>query len=65
MEEEVKSEFFLTALLLVTGFCFLTFALSLRILDGVNSKFFLWFGIITFMAGVLTGAFMLFEKKAE
>ncbi len=63
MEEEVKIKFFLPALLLVTGLCFLAFDLALWILDGVNMTFFLWFGLITFMTGLLTGVFTMFEKR--
>ena len=63
MEEQIKNEFSVPALLLVTGTCFLSFDLALSILDGVNSKFLLWFGLITLMAGVLTGTIVCFGKK--
>ncbi len=65
MEEKEMGEFSLPALLLVTGFCFLTFALVLRILDGINMKLFLRIGFITFISGVSTGVCILLDKKTE
>ena len=63
MDEKEKEEYFLTDLLLVTGFCFLSFTMALRILDSVNMKLFLWIGFITFVSGVLTGTCILIDKK--
>ena len=65
MEEKEMREFSLPALLLVTGFCFLSFALVLRVLDGVNMKLFFMIGFITFVSGFITGVFILIDKKAE
>lgn len=63
MDEKKGGDFFLTDLLLVTGFSFLSFALGLRILDGVSMRLFLWIGFITFFSGLLTGVVVLIEKK--
>jgi hypothetical protein len=65
MEEKEMEGFSLTTLFLVTGFCFLSFALALRILDSVTNKLFLWIGFITFVSGVLTGTCILIDKKTE
>lgn len=53
------SKFYLTWLLLVTGFSFLLFALLLRIVDGLSVKLFLRIGLISFVLGLLTGAITL------
>ena len=63
MEEKEVSIFSLTALLLVTGFCFLSFALALKILDGVTNKLFIWTGIICLASGVLTSLCIFIDKK--
>jgi len=63
MEKKEIREFSIPAMLLVTGFCFLSFALVLRILDGVSMKFFRRTGFIIFLSGVLTGVHILIDKK--
>jgi hypothetical protein len=65
MKEKEKKEYSLPTLLLVTGCCFLLFAIFLRILDGVSVKFFLRTGFIIFVSGVLTGTYILMHKKTE
>lgn len=65
MEEKEMREFSLPTLLLVTGFCFLSFALVLQILDGVNMRLFLWIGFIIFVSGLLTGVYILIDKKTK
>ena len=65
MEEKEIRGFSIPALLLVTGTCFLLFTLALRILDGVIMKFFLETGFLTFLAGVITGVFILIRKKPQ
>jgi hypothetical protein len=65
MEEKEMKKFSFMALPLVTGFCFLSFALVLKILDGINNKFFLWIGLITLASGILTGFFNKFVNKTR
>ena len=65
MEEDNKEEFSFPTLFLVTGSGFLAFAFTLKILDGVNIKFFLGFGLMTFIAGLITGAGLFLIKKTE
>lgn len=64
MEEKENIEFSLPALLLVTGFCFLSFGLILKILDGVNMTLFFRIGFITFASGILTGVYFI-AKRTE
>jgi hypothetical protein len=63
MEEEEMKKFSLMALLLVTGFSFLLFGFVLRILDGVDTRLFMGFGLITFISGVVAGTYVLVNKK--
>jgi len=63
MEEKNISAFSIPALLTVTGTCFLSFALALKILDGVIITFLLDTGFLTFLAGVITGVFIMIRKK--
>ena len=65
MEEKDIRGFSIPALLLVTGTCFLSFALVLKILDGVIMTFFLDTGFFTFLAGVITGVGIVTRKKSQ
>jgi hypothetical protein len=65
MKKKESIEYFLPALLLVTGFCFLSFAMVLKILDGVNTKFFLRAGFTILLAGAFSGLCILIDKKTE
>ena len=61
MDAKKMYGFFLVAL--VTGLCFLSFDIFLKIVDGVNSKFFLWTSRIAFISCLLTGFFIFIDKK--
>ncbi len=63
MEEIEEKDFSLPTLLWVTGFCFLSFTLLIRILDGVIITFFMWFGLATFVSGSLSEAVILLTSK--
>jgi hypothetical protein len=65
MEEREIKGFNLMVLLFVTSFCFTSFAQVLRMLDGVDMKFFLRIGFITFVSGVFIGLCVLIDKKTE
>ena len=65
MEEKEMKGFSLMTLFLVTGLCFLSFTLFLRIIDDIIIKNFLWIGLITFSLGLLTGADILIYKKTK
>ncbi|HMK27909.1 MAG TPA: hypothetical protein VK483_17880 [Chitinophagaceae bacterium] len=65
MEEKNIRAFSIPALLLVTGTCFLSFALLLKILDGVIMTFFLDTGFLTFLAGVIAGVFIMIRKRSK
>ncbi len=65
MEEREGRAFSLPALLLVTGFCFLSFAQVIKILDGIHTQFFLVTGLTSFVLGVLTGVCILIDKKQK
>ena len=65
MDEKDINGFSIPTLLLTTGASFLLFALVLRILDGVIMKFFIDTGVLAFLAGVITGVFILIRKKTQ
>lgn len=61
MEAKKLHGFFFAAL--VTGLCFLSFDIFFKIVDGENSKFFLWTYRIAFISCLLAGFFILIHKK--
>lgn len=63
MEEKDMKGFYLLALFLVTGFCFLSFTVFLSIINELNNNTFLWIGVIFFGLGVITGADMIIYHK--
>jgi len=56
MEEEEIKKFSWPGLFLVTSFCFFTFSLFLKFLEGTDPGVFLWVGIVSFFLGLVTGA---------
>ncbi len=58
-------DFSIAAFLLVTGFCFLSFTMILRLLDGIFIISFLLFGLTTFILGLLTAAAMFLGRKKK
>ncbi len=58
-------DFSIAAFLLVTGFCFLSFTMLLRLLDGIVVLPFLWIGLTTFILGLLTAAALFSGRKKK
>ena len=64
MEKNEDREYSLPTLLLVTGFCFLSFALGLKIFDGLNMKLFFRIGFLIFISGILSGVYIFIDKRS-
>ena len=65
MEEKNTKEFYLTYILLVTGFSFLLFSLLLNIAGVENTELFLCIGLIVFVLGLLTGCYVLVSRASR
>jgi len=61
--KNLEIEFSWTTFLGVTGISFLTFCLSLRVLNGHYPPIFLWIGISGITAGIITGLVSLFINR--
>jgi hypothetical protein len=61
----MKEKISLTALFLVTSFCFFAFSLLLKLLDGNSPAFFLWVGVITMVLGLLNALLKIATSSLE
>jgi predicted ABC-type exoprotein transport system permease subunit len=63
MKDKELNEFSLTALFLVTGFCFFSFSKILQYLDGSHTPIFTWVGVFGILIGSLSGIRTSMEKS--